>query len=131
MYNRAYGEVADVVKRNHRPGAGQYFPAADAENREKERGQQDDAHRAPAVERVQQAHGGLFVLEGARLHDGTAQHLDQAAADGINDGAQEDAGKRVGQELRQKGEARQPGGGAHLRGHGASAVSDTVRKAGA
>ena len=80
---------------------------------------------------MQQAHGGLLVRKGARFDDGTAQHLDQPAPDGIDDDAEEDAGKGVRQKLRQKRKPCQPHGGADLRRHRAPAVPDPVREPGA
>ena len=110
----AGGEVVNVIQRNQGPDAGQPFPVLNAEHGEKQRGQQDDADGSPAVEGVQQAHDRILVVKGAGLHDGAGQHLDQAAADGIEDDADHDADKRVGEAFRQEGQARQPEAGGDL-----------------
>ena len=69
--------------------------------REKQRGNQDYRHMAPAVEGMQQAHGRRFLVKGAGLHDRADQYLYQAAADGVKENGYQHAHVRVRQQIRQ------------------------------
>ena len=131
MLDGAGGEVIDVVKGQQRPDAGQPLPAVDAEHREEEGGQHHHPHASPAVEGVEQAHDGLLVLEGAGLHNGAAQHLNEAAADGVEKDTEQYSREGVGENLRQQRQPQKPCRGADLRGHDAPAVADAVHEPGA
>ena len=70
---------------DHRPDARQDPPVFDPHEAEKHGGDQDNADMAPAVKRVEQAHGGFLILRRAALHDRADEHLDQPAANCVND----------------------------------------------
>ena len=111
-----FGERADGHKRvihgvhrgQKRSQHGQNRPVSRAEAGEKERGAHDDGDAAPAVERVQQAHGRCFFLGGARLDDGADEHLDQPAADGVAQHGREKPEERVAHHIRQNRRAGKP-----------------------
>ena len=77
---------------------------------------------------MQQAHDRLLVVKGAGFHNGTAQHLNQAAAHRVNNDAEQDACKGVGNPLRKKGKTDEPQGGKQFRSHDALSVADPVHK---
>ena len=60
-----------------------------------------------AKKTVEQAHDRLFVGKGAGLHNGAAQYLDEPASDGVDNNARDNARKRIGKEVRQKGKSDQ------------------------
>ena len=123
------GEVEAVGHRHQRPQHRQHRPAFDARQGEEQRGEQYHAQVAPAVEGVQQAHGGLLALGGAGLHDGTDEHLDQPAADGVQHHGDEYACVGIRQQPRQRRQADQPQRGQHVRRHHADPVADPVHHA--
>ena len=64
----------------------------------KEGGKKDDADRSPAVEGVEETHDGILVFKRTGLDDGTDQHLNESAADGVDDDGEKDADKGVRKE---------------------------------
>ena len=128
MFDGACRKVVDVYRRNKRPQYSQPFPAVHAEYREKYGGNQYSSHRAPTVERVEQAHGRLLIVKGTCLHNGAAEHFDQSASHGVYDHTAQDSGKRIRQKIRQKRKTDQPGRGADFGSHDGYTVSDPVHK---
>ena len=70
---------------------GENPPVIQPEKGKEQRGTQDDTHRPPAVEGVEQAHHSFLVRERAGLDDGAAEHLDETASHRIDGNAQQDA----------------------------------------
>ena len=124
-----FGEQQAVERRYHGPQQRQHPPVRDAEHRKEHAGEQHHAHLPPAVERMQQAHGGLFVIGGAGFDDRADQHLQQPAADGVDHHGNDQPGKRAGQQLRQHGQRDEPGSRKDVRQHHRRAVADAVDEA--
>ena len=78
--NRYPEEIHGIQKRNDGKEHRQSAPAANAEERKKQRGNQHDAYMAPAVKGMQQAHRLFFVIGGAAFHNRADQYLKQTAA---------------------------------------------------
>ena len=77
---------------------------------------------------MQQAHHRVLVVKGTGLHDGAHQDLDQAAADGVNHHADQDADEGVPEQVRNKGQACQAQAGGNLRHDDTAPVADGVHK---
>ena len=93
-------------------------------------GQQHQSHMAPAVKGMEQAHGRFFILKGTGLHNRAAEHFDQSASDRIQDYAAKNSHKRIRQEIRQKRQSDEPGGGTRLGGHNTYTISNPVHEFG-
>ena len=103
----------------------------DAEHGKEQRGQQNHAHRTPAIKGMEQAHNCVLIVKGARFHDGADQHFNQPAAHRVNHHADHHTYKWVRQHVRQKRQPSQTQCACDFRGNHAAAVSDRIHKAGA
>ena len=84
----------------------------------------------PAVKRMQQTHRLFLIVAGAALHNGTDQHLNQPAADGIGHYRKEDARKSVRQQPWQHHQSDQSGSGKCMGKHNGDSVTNPVNKPG-
>ena len=75
---------------------------------------------------MQGTHDHVFVVKGAGLNDGAAQHLDQTGADGIDHDTNQNSGIGIGQKVRQKGQAQKAQAGRQAGGNDAGPVADAV-----
>lgn len=75
---------------------------------------------------MKQAHHGVLVIKGTGLHNGTAQHFHQAAANGIQNDAQDHTDERITQHLRQKSQSGQSQRRGDLRPDNRPAVANLV-----
>ena len=119
-------EIEGIGQGDGRPEKGKELPVFHAEQGKEEGGAEDDAHGAPAVEGMQQAHHAIHVLEGAGLHNRAHQHLDEPAADSVEHHGNEDAQEGGGQQLRQYHHQHQTECRNDLRDSHAGAVADFV-----
>ena len=126
MLDGTGNEVVDVVKRHQGPDTCQQSPVFDAEQGEKQSGQQDHTHRTPAIKGMQKAHHSFLVIKGASLHDRTAKYFDQTASHGIDDHADDDADKRVREYIGQKCQTDKTQRGKYFRCNDAFAVADAI-----
>ena len=97
-------------------------------NRVKNTVEASTPHVAPAIERVEQAHGLLLVVERARLHHRADQHLQQSAAHGIYSHRQQDAQEGAGHKFRQNSQQNQSGGAEGVSQHHGCPVTDAVHE---
>jgi len=130
LLNGAADKVEGIQQRHQSPDAGEDFPVLHAECGEEEGRTQNHTHRAPAIEGMEQAHGACLVLKGAGFHDGAQQNLFQAAADGIQHNAEQNADKGHGEQLRHNGHQRQTCRRHDLGGHNACPVAEFVGELG-
>ena len=124
------GKQHQISHGNQRPEHRQDAPVSNAGEPEKHSGDQHHAHVSPAVEGVQQTHGFLLVLRGARLQNGTDEHLDESPAHGIDTHSDEDSRKGIGQQVRQKRQQHQPRSCAAVGEEHAGAVAQFIHHAG-
>ena len=123
------GKNGPVHQGQQSPQTGQHPPGTGTQQGEKQGGQQNGGHAAPAVEGVQQAHHRLLVPGGAGLHNGADKHLNEAAAHGVHRHRDEKPRQR-GHPLGQHRQQHQPRRGKQVGGHHADPVADAVHKAG-
>ena len=131
MFDGAGGEVEDVAQGDQGPDAGEDLPVGDAEHSEEQGGKEDHAHRAPAVKGMKQAHYRVLVIKRTGLHNRAGQHLDQAAAHGVDDDADHNAREGIGEQIRKQGQAHEAQAAGDLGGDDAFTVTDTIHEAGA
>lgn len=118
--------MIDVAEGNQGPQASENPPVRYPKYGKKQRGPQHNAHGAPTVEGMQQAHHAFLVFKGTGLYNGAAQDLDQPASDGVDNRGEKDAGKGGGQKIRQERQPYKPKRGGYLREDRASAVAYPV-----
>ena len=85
---------------------------------------------APAVEGVQQAHSLFLVVRRARFHHRADEHLEQPAADGVDNDGGEKAEKRRGEQIGQHGQQHKAERGRQMGDPHRDAVADFVDKPG-
>ena len=81
---------------------------------------------SPAVERVQEAHGLLFILCWKCLHDRDEHDFQKPSAQRVDRDGQEKPGERGGQDLWQERQADKPCRGSGVGDHHGRAVADPV-----
>ena len=77
---------------------------------------------------MQQAHHAAFILKWTCLNDGAAEHFDQSAPNGVDDHTQQNAGKGLWTNVRDKGQHGKSQPGSDLGDDDALSVSDPVHK---
>ena len=60
---------------------------------------------------MQKTHDLILIVEGAGLYNRADQNLNQAASDCVNHDADQDAGIRIGKQIRKKCKPDESGGG--------------------
>ena len=125
MRERNDGEQRSARQRDERPRQRQPAPCADAKSGEIRCREQHNRHVAPAIERVQQAHGlGLFIA-GKRIHNRAVEHFDEPAADCGDRHGERQPEERL-YNIRKKRQQRQPGRAAQMGENHRSARAEPV-----
>ena len=128
--DRHSGKIKTVKKWHQRPDKGQYPPVSNSGHPEKHGGGHDHQHMSPAVEGVQQAHGRLLALRGARLHDRADHHLDQSAARRVQQHRPQKSQVGVRRQLRQNPQPGHAPGAEQVGQYNGPPVPDPVHKPG-
>ena len=82
-----FQQEEDIRQRDGRPEDREQGPAVMPDPRQQQGCADDDGDLSPAVEGVQEAHGGRLAVggRGKRIDDGADEDFKQAAADGVDD----------------------------------------------
>ena len=85
---------------------------------------------APAVKRMEKAHGLFFVVGGTGFYNGADEDFNESAADGVDADGKKQSGEGIRQKSRQNGKQDDSGCGKDMCHHHGGAVADLVYKFG-
>ena len=124
--NRHARKHERIAHRHNRPQSREYRPAVFSTHRQEDGGKCDDRHGPPAVKRMQKAHRRSLVVRRAGLHDRADQHLNEPAADGVQQKRRQKPEKRMREQKRENPHPQKPRRHEHMRRNDTRPVADPV-----